>query len=187
MAKLIYSAICSLDGYVADEHGGFLWAAPDEELHGFVNDVLRPIGTHLYGRRMYETMVAWEAMPTGPDQSPVNNDFALLWRAASKVVFSRTLAGVASERTLLKRTFEPDWVRSLKATADADLMIGGPGLAGQALHALGLVDEIRLFLHPMIIGGGLRALPADARLGLELLGEHRFQSGVVGLHYRVAG
>jgi dihydrofolate reductase len=187
MATLTYSAICSLDGYVADERGGFEWAAPDEELHGFVNDALRPIRTHLYGRRMYETMLAWETIPTGPDQSAVTNDFASLWRAASKVVFSRTLDNIASERTLLKRTFEPDWVRSLKATADADLLIGGPDLAGQALRADGLVDEIRLFIHPVIVGGGLRALPTAARLGLELIDERRFRSGVVGLHYRVAG
>ena len=187
MARLIYSAICSLDGYVADERGGFEWAAPDEELHGFVNDVLRPIGTHLYGRRMYETMVAWETMPTGPDQSAVTNDFASLWRAATKIVFSRTLDGVASERTLLKRTFEPDWIRSLKPTAEPDLLIGGPVLAGQALRAGRLVDEIRMFMHPVIVGGGLRALPADARLELELVDERRFGSGVVGLHYRLAG
>ena len=132
-------------------------------------------------------MVAWETMPTGPDQPAVANDFAALWRAASKVVFSRTLDGVASERTLLKRAFEPDWVRSLKTTAATDLLIGGPVLAGQALAAGGLVDEIRLFLHPVIVGGGLRALPAGARLSLELIDERRFTSGVVGLNYQVAG
>lgn len=185
MAKLLYSAICSLDGYVADERGGFQWAAPDEELHGYVNDVMRPIGTHLYGRRMYETMVAWETMPTGPDQSAITSDFASEWRAASKIVFSRTLDDVASERTILKRTFEADWVRSLKGTADADLLIGGPTLAGHALRATGLVDELRLFMHPVIVGGGLPALPADVRLGLELIDERRFGSGVVGLRYRV--
>jgi dihydrofolate reductase len=184
---MLYSAICSLDGYVADERGGFEWAAPDPDLHGFVNDVLAPLGTHLYGRRMYEAMVPWETMPTGLDQPVVTNDFATLWRAASKIVFSRTLDGVATERTLLKRTFEPDWARSLKATAESDLLIGGPTLAGQALQAIGLVDEIRLFVHPVIVGGGLRALPADVRLGLELVDERRFEAGVVGLHYRVAG
>ena len=187
MARLIYSAICSLDGFVADEGGGFEWAAPDEELHAFVNDVLRPVGTHLYGRRMYETMVGWETMPTGPDQPEVTNEFASVWRAASKIVFSRTLDDVGSERTLLKRTFEPDWVRSLKETTETDLMIGGPVLAGQAMRAVGLVDEIRLFMHPVIVGGGLHALPADTRLELELLDERRFDSGVVGLHYRVSG
>jgi dihydrofolate reductase len=184
---LIYSAICSLDGYVADRSGGFTWAMPDDELHAAANDVLRPVGTHLYGRRMYETMVAWETMPTGPEQPTVINDFASMWRAADKVVFSRTLGDVAGERTLLKRSFEPDWVRSLKTTAAADLLIGGPDLAGQALRAGGLVDEIHLFLHPVLVGGGLRALPDGGRLSLELVGERRFGSGVVGLHYRVAG
>jgi dihydrofolate reductase len=187
MASLVYSAICSLDGYVADERGGFEWATPDDELHAFVNDLLRPIGTHLYGRRMYEAMVPWETMPTGLDQPVVINDFASLWRAASKIVFSRTLDDVASERTLLKRTFEPDWVRSLKVTAEADLLIGGPVLAGQALRAGGLVDEIHLFIHPVVVGGGLRALPDGARLGCKLVDERRFGSGAVGLHYRVTG
>jgi dihydrofolate reductase len=184
---LIYSAICSLDGYVADRSGGFGWAMPDDELHAAVNEVMRPIGTHLYGRRMYETMAAWETMPTGPEESAVTNDFASMWRAAEKVVFSRTLDGVTTERTRLERSFEPERVRALKASADADLLIGGPVLAGQALSAGDLVDEIGLFLHPVIVGGGLRALPADdGLLSLKLIGERRFGSGVVGLRYRAA-
>jgi dihydrofolate reductase len=185
IARLIYDTICSLDGYVADEQGGFDWARPDEQLHAFVNDVLRPIGTHLYGRRLYETMVGWETMPTGPDQPAVSNEFAALWRAADKIVYSRTLDAVSSARTVLERSFDPDEVRARKRAADRDLLIGGPVLAGQALQAGGLVDEIRLFLHPVIVGGGLRALPAQARLSLELIDEQRFSSGVVGLHYRV--
>ena len=187
MGKLLYSALTSLDGYIEDDEGHFEWAAPSEEVHAFVNDLMRGAAIHLYGRRMYEAMVSWETMPTGPDQPVVSNDFASLWRAASKIVFSRTLDDVASERTLLKRTFEPDWVRSLKATAESDLLIGGPVLAGQALRAESLVDEIHLFVHPVVVGGGLRALPEGARFGLELVEERRFDPGVVGLHYRVTG
>jgi dihydrofolate reductase len=179
MAKLIYSAIASLDGYIEDEHGKFDWAAPDAEVHHFVNDMERPVGTYLYGRRMYETMVYWE---TAPSERPESRDYAEIWRAADKVVYSTTLEGVSSARTRLERDFDPAAVRQLKRDADRDVSVGGPGLAAHALQA-GLVDECHLFLHPVTVGGGKPALPAGVRL--ELLGERRFESGVVYLSYRV--
>lgn len=184
MATLIYSAIASLDGYVADADGGFDWAAPDEEVHAAVNDLERAIGTHLLGRRMYEVLLAWETMDTGPEQPEVMRDFAGLWRSADKVVFSRTLEGVSSARTRLEREFDPEAVRRLKASATRDLAIGGPELAGHALRA-GLVDEIHLFLNPVLVGGGTPALPDGLRLDLELLDERRFGNGVVHLRHRV--
>ena len=184
MAKLIYSAITSLDGYVADEEGNFDWAAPDEEVHAFVNDLERQAGTHLYGRRMYEVMVFWESALNLPDQSPVERDYAEIWQAADKVVFSTTLETVSSEKTRIERTFDPDAVRQMKATAGSELAIGGPNLAAQAIAA-SLVDEFHLFLTPIVVGGGTRALPDDVRLELDLLDERRFTDGVVHLHYRV--
>ncbi|GAB2662774.1 dihydrofolate reductase family protein [Kribbella swartbergensis] len=183
MAKLIYSAIASLDGYVADAEGGFEWAAPDEEVHAFVNELERPIGTYLYGRRMYETMVYWE---TAGDESKVAQEFARIWRAADKVVYSRTLSETTSARTRIWRTFEPDAIQRLKESSAADLSIGGPELAGQALTS-GVVDEIHLLLTPILVGGGKRALPDHLAARLELLDEHRFGSGVIHLHYRVLG
>ena len=183
MAKLIYSAIASLDGYVADADGNFDWAAPDEEVHAFVNDLERPVGTHLYGRRMYETMVYWETAHTVAGQRPVAQDFTQIWQAADKVVYSRTLEAVSSARTLLERDFDPEAVRRMKAAAGRDITVGGPDLAAQALAA-GLVDECHLFLTPIVVGGGRRALPDDLRLKLELVDERRFGSGVVHLHYR---
>ena len=183
MAKLIYSAITSLDGYVADDGGGFDWAAPDEEVHAFVNDLERPVGTYLYGRGMYETMAVWETMGRAGEPLVVA-DFAQLWRAAEKIVYSSTLDGVVTPRTRLEHSFEPDVVRQLKETAARDLTIGGPGLAGQALEA-GLVDECRLFVTPVAVGGGAPALPRHARLKFALLGERRFGGGVVYLRYRV--
>ena len=185
MAKLIYSAIASLDGYVEDDEGNFDWAAPDGEVHAFVNDLERPIGTYLYGRRMYETMVFWEDVNTGPDQGAVTRDYAGIWRAAEKIVYSRSLETVSSARTRIERDFDPDAVRRLKATATADIAIGGAELAGQAL-ALGLVDECHLFLGPIVVGAGKRALPDNLRAKLELLDERRFASGVVHLRYRVS-
>ena len=182
MAKLIYAAIASLDGYIEDEKGVFDWAAPDDEVHAFVNDLERPIGTYLYGRRMYETMVFWETAGGDTDDSAVLRDYAQLWRAADKVVYSRTLDAVSSARTRIERDFDPEAVRRLKAEADSDITVGGPELAGRALAA-GLVDEIRLFLHPISVGGGKRALPSGVRLPLELVDERRFRSGVVQLHY----
>ena len=186
MAKLIYSAIASLDGYVEDEEGNFDWAAPDGEVHAFVNDLERPIGTYLYGRRMYETMVFWEGVNTGTDQPAVIRDFAEIWRAAEKIVYSRILQTVSSARTQIERDLDPDAVRLLKETSKADITIGGAELAGQAL-ALGLVDECHLFLGPIVVGGGKRALPDNIRAQLELLDERRFRNGVVHLRYRVSG
>jgi dihydrofolate reductase len=183
MPKLIYSAITSLDGYVADEDGNFDWAAPDEEVHTFVNDLERPVGTYLYGRRMYEVMVAWETMDTGPDQPPVMRDFAEIWRAAEKVVYSRTLETVSSARTRIERDFDPEAVRQMKAQAGRDITVGGPDLAAQAIKA-GLVDEYHLFVAPIVVGGGKQSLPDNVRLKLELLNERRFENGVVYLHYR---
>jgi dihydrofolate reductase len=184
VAKLVYSAIASLDLYVADEEGRFDWAAPDEEVHAFVNELERPIGTYLYGRRMYEVMGVWETWPREGD-SPVARDFASLWRAADKVVYSTTLDAVASRRTRLEHSFDPTAVRELKESAERDISVGGPTLAAAALRA-GLVDELHLFLTPVVVGGGTAALPAGIRVRLELLDERRFRSGVVYVRYRVA-
>ena len=183
MAKLIYSAIASLDGYTEDEQGKFDWAAPNEQVHAFANDLERRVGTHLYGRRMYETMVAWETMA---DPAPVMRDYAEIWRAADKIVFSTTLATAASERTRIERDFDPEAIRQLKAAADRDLGVGGPTLAAVAIEA-GLVDELVLFLNPVVVGGGKRALPAGVRLPLELIDERRFDSGVVYVRYSTRG
>src|SRR4051812_20470026 len=179
MGKLIYSAIASLDGYVADTEGNFAWAAPDEQVHAFVNDLERPIGTYLYGRRMYDTMSVWETMA---DPEPVMRDYADIWRASDKVVYSRTLDDVTTPRTRLERHFDPAAVRAMKDAAASDLSVGGAQLAGEALRA-GLVDEIGLFLVPVVVGGGNRALPDGLRVQLELLDERRFASGVVYLHH----
>jgi dihydrofolate reductase len=183
VAKLIYSAITSLDGYVADEDGDFDWAAPDEEVHRFVNDLERPVGTYLYGRRMYEVMVYWETAHTLADQSPFIRDFAEIWQAADKIVYSRTLETAASARTRIERGFDPETVRQLKASAGRDITVGGPDLAAQAIEA-GLVDELQLLVAPVVVGGGKQALPDKLRLKLELLDERRFGSGVVYLNYR---
>ena len=183
MAKLIYSAITSLDGYVADADGNFDWAEPDEEVHRFVNDLERPVGTYLYGRRMYEVMVFWETAHTLPDQPPFVKDFADIWQAADKIVYSKTLETVSSARTRLERDFDPAAVRELKASAVRDITVGGPELAAQAIEA-GLVDELHLFLTPIVVGGGKPSLPANVRVKLELLDERRFGNGVVYVHYR---
>ena len=186
MASLIYAAITSLDGYVEDEDGKFDWAMPDEEVHAFVNDLERPIGTHLYGRRMYETMVFWESPPDLAEQPAFVRDFAEIWQAADKIVYSRTLPAASGARTRIERDFDPEAVRRLKATAARDLTVGGPELAAQAIEA-GLVDEYHLFLVPVVVGGGKRSLPDDgARVNLELLDERRFRSGTVYLRYRLA-
>jgi dihydrofolate reductase len=177
---LIYSAIASLDGYVEDERGKFDWATPDEEVDAFVNDLERPVGTYLYGRRMYETMVAWETIE---DERPVIADYAQVWRAAEKVVYSRTIKSVSSARTRIERDFDPEEIRRLKESAGADITLGGAALAGQAIEA-GLVDEYRLFVVPVLVGGGKRAFPDGVRLELELLGSQRFESRVLYLRYR---
>jgi dihydrofolate reductase len=182
MAKLIYSAITSLDGYAADENGNFDWAEPDEEVHTFINDLERPVGTYLYGRRMYEVMVAWEAL-TLVDQPPVIQDYARIWQAADKIVYSRTLEQVSSDRTRIERAFDPEAVRQLKAAAGRDITVGGPDLGAQAIKA-GLVDDLYLFLAPIVVGGGKRSLPTDVRVKLELVDERRFAGGMVHLHYR---
>jgi dihydrofolate reductase len=185
MAKLIYSAIASLDGYVEDKEGRFDWAMPDEEVHAFVNDLERPIGTYLYGRRMYETMVFWETANAEADESAVFLDYAGIWQAAEKIVYSRTLQTVTSARTQIEREFDPDAVRRLKQSSEADITVGGTELAGHAIGA-GLVDECHLFLCPIVVGGGTRALPDNVRATLELLDERRFRNGVVHLQYRIA-
>jgi dihydrofolate reductase len=182
MARLIYSAIASLDGYVEDRHGKIDWGAPDAEVHAFINDLERPIGTYLYGRRMYEAMVPWETAGTGGDQDAVSRDFAEIWRAAEKIVYSRTLQSPSSERTRIERDFDPAAVRQLKASSDRDITVGGAELAGDAIAA-GLVDECHLYLVPVLLGGGKRVLPDNVRAQLELLAERRFPSGVVHLHY----
>ena len=182
MARLIYSALTSLDGYVADESGDFNWAAPDPEVLAFVNDLERPIGTHLYGRRMYETMVYWETANAGGDQSAESRDFAQIWRAAQKVVYSRTLTAPSSGRTRIEREFDPGAIRQLKESSGTDITVGGAELAGRAMAA-GLVDECHLLLSPILVGGGKSALPADVRVQLELLDERRFRGGVIHLHY----
>jgi dihydrofolate reductase len=180
-ARLHYSAICSLDGFVADESGRFDWARPSAEVHAFVNDQERPIGTYLYGRRMYETMRVWETLD---EPEPEMRDYAAIWRAADKIVYSRTLDEVTTARTRLERELDPEAVRRLKAEAGADLSIGGAALAAEALRA-GLVDELQLLLSPIVIGRGNPVLPDDVRIPLELLEERRFENGVVHLRYRI--
>jgi dihydrofolate reductase len=184
VARLIYSTIMSLDGFSADESGSFDFAAPDEEVHALVNELERPIGTYLYGRRMYEVMKAWETMPAGDDQEPVIRDFAEIWRAADKVVFSRSLRSPSSAKTRIEREFDPDAVRGLKERSERDLSIGGPALASLAFGA-GLIDECQVFTVPVLVGGGLRAFQ-DGRVKMELLDERRFHSGAVYLRYRVS-
>jgi len=182
LARLIYSAIASLDGYTADAEGKFDWAAPDAELHAFVNDLERDVGTHLYGRRMYETMAVWQRMDVSAEPD-VMRDYAGIWRDADKVVYSRTLAAASTPRTRIERDFDPEAVRRMKETAGRDLSVGGPGLAAHALRA-GIVDEIQLFLVPVVVGGGTRALPDGLRVDLDLLDERRFAGGAVYLRYQ---
>ena len=183
MGKLIYSSIASLDGYIADGHDNFDWAAPDAEVHASVNDLERSIGTYLYGRRMYQVMVFWETAHTLVDQPSAVRDYTEIWQAADKIVFSRTLKSVSSTKTRIERDFEPEAVRRLKASSAHDLSVGGSELAAQAITA-GLVDEVRLFLTPIVVGGGRPSLPRSVRVELELMDERRFSSGVVYLRYR---
>jgi dihydrofolate reductase len=184
MGKLIYSTIASLDGYVADEDGEFAWAAPDEEVHAFINDLERRVGTYLYGRKMYEVMRYWETDEATRDQAPVELDYARIWRKAEKVVYSRTLRSVSSARTRIERDFDAAAIRRQKDQDESDISVGGPGLAARGLEA-GLVDELGLFVVPTVVGGGTGVLPGHVRLELELLDERRFESGMVYLHYRV--
>jgi dihydrofolate reductase len=185
MARLICTGITSLDGYIADEQGNFDWSAPDEEVHSFVNDLERPIGTYLYGRRLYEVMRFWEDPPSGPDTSPAAEDYARVWQAAEKVVYSTSLQEVTTARTRIERTFDPKTVQAMKDTADRDLSVGGPHLAAHAFRA-GLVDEVQLFVCPVSVGGGNQFLPAGVRLDLKLVEQLRFANGVVYLRYQAA-
>ena len=185
MAKLVYMAIASLDGYIEDEDGKFDWAVPDEEVHTFINDLERPVGTHLLGRRMYDVLDSWETIALAGQPASIR-DFAAIWRAADKIVYSKTLEQVSSARTRIERNFDPEAVRELKAAAARDLSVGGPALAARAFEA-GLVDEVQLFLSPIVVGNGKRALPADVRVQLDLLDDRRVGNGVVHLHYRVIG
>ncbi len=185
MAELIYSAIMSLDGYVADVHGNFDWSVPDEEVHAFVNDLERPIGTYLYGRRLYDVMKFWDDAHERNAQAAVASDYARLWQEAEKIVYSRTLEAATTKRTRIERSFRPEDVRAMKAASGHDISVGGAELAAQAFAA-GLVDECRLFLSPVIVGGGTPGLPRDLLVGLELRDERRFRNGVVYLRYRVS-
>jgi dihydrofolate reductase len=183
MASLLYAGITSLDGYVADAQGSFDWSVPDEEVHRFVNDRQRPLGTYLYGRRLYEVMVGWETLPTG-DEPAVVRDYAEIWRGAEKVVYSTSLQDVASARTRIERSFDAAAVRELKATGSRDLLVGGPNLAATALRA-GLVDAVEQLVSPVVVGGGTPFFPEGLHLDLELVEERRFGNGVVHLGYRV--
>jgi dihydrofolate reductase len=187
MAKLIYSMLTSLDGYTEDEHGDFGWGVPeDEEVHSYVNELASSVGTYLYGRRMYETMVYWETAHTIPDQPQFVLDWARQWQAAEKIVYSRTLAEPRSARTRIEREFDPEAVRRLKAAAEHDITVDGPELAAQAIRA-GLVDEFQVIVCPVVVGGGKRFFPDGARLDLELVEERGFRNGVVALRYAVRG
>ena len=181
MAKLIYSALESLDGYIADQDGKFDWGEPDEEVHTFLNDLMRTIGTYLYGRRMYEVMVAWETLELA-DQPPHMQEFADMWRHADKIVYSKTLEAASSAKTRLERDFDPDAVRRMKVAERRDLAVAGPTLAAQAFQAA-LVDECQLFIAPIVVGGGIQSLPDNVRLKLELLDERRFGNGMIYLRY----
>lgn len=183
MAHLIYSAISSLDGYIEDTDGNFDWAMPDEEVHKFINDLERAAGTYLYGRRMYETMTVWETDPDLAADSPLTQDFAEIWQAANKIVYSKTLETASTRKTQIERNFDPEAIQKLKETSQHDIVIGGPELATQAFRA-GLIDECHLFIIPIIVGGGKQSLPEGVRLELELLQERRFGNGMVFLRYR---
>lgn len=181
MGKLIYVTPMSLDGFIADEGGGFDWSVPSEDVHAFFNDLIRPVGTHLYGRKMYETMVYWETPP--PGSSPVELEFGDLWRAADKVVYSTTLRATSSARTTIERGFDVEAVRRLKASTERDITIGGPHLAAHAIRA-GLVDDYQFLAAPVLLGGGNRVFPDGVRIDLDLVEERRFDNGMVLLHYR---
>ena len=183
MGRLIYTANLSLDGYNEDMDGNFDWTAPDDEYFRFISNLVRPAGTYLYGRRMYETMMVWETDPNLAAESPLSRDFAEIWQAANKIVYSRTLETVSTRKTQLERRLDPEAVRELKEAVEQDILIGGPELAVHAFRS-GLIDECHLFLMPIVVGGGKRSLPDNVRLELELVDERRFGSGVVFLRYR---
>ena len=183
MGRLIYSAITSLDGYVADENGKFDWAEPDEELHSYINDLERSVGTYLYGRRMYEVMVFWETAHELVDEPLFVLDYADIWQAADKVVYSTSLTSVSSNRTRIERAFDPAVVQEMKSALMEDISIGGPTLAAHAFKA-GLVDELHLFVNPVVVGAGTLALPRNVRMSLELMDVRRFSNGVVHVQYR---
>jgi dihydrofolate reductase len=185
MANLIYSVIASLDGYIADEQGNFDWGVPDEEVHTFINDLQRGIGTYLYGRGLYEVMYAWETMDSLADQPEYIFEFAQIWQLADKIVYSKTLEKASSSRTRIEREFDPQAIQALKSSEDQDILVGGPNLAAHAFKA-GLVDECHLILAPILIGGGKKALPSDFRLELTLMGDRRFNNGMIYLGYRTA-
>ena len=182
MSKLIYTAIMSLDGYIEDRNGSFSWAEPDEEVHSFINELERPVGTYLYGRRMYEVMAAWQTLPTH-EQPSFMTDFADIWRAADKVVYSKTLKAASTPRTRIEQHFEPQAVQQRKASAARDFAVGGPTLAAHAFNA-GIVDVCHLFIAPIVVGDGKSAFPGGIRLQLKLQDERRFRNGTVYLHYR---
>ena len=184
MAKLIYVSNVSLDGFIEDEHGSFDWTAPSDEVFAFITDLVRPVGTHLYGRRMYETMAVWETDPALPAQSELMADFAHVWQAAEKIVYSTTLDAVSTAKSRLERRFDPDSIRRMKADASRDLMMGGPNLAAHAFRAW-LVDECHLFIYPVVVGRGKPSLPSELRAELELLDERRFENGVVYVRHRI--
>ena len=184
MGNLVYTAIASLDGYIEDESGGFDWAMPDDDVFAFINDLERSAGTHLYGRRMYETLAVWETEPSFAEHSALTADFASTWKAADKVVYSRTLEAPVTARTRIERDFDPQSVRAIKAGVSGDIAIAGPDLASNAFRE-GLVDECRLFLVPWLVGGGKKGLPEGALLSLELMDHRRFDSGIMYLRYRV--
>jgi dihydrofolate reductase len=184
MANLIYFTISSLDGYIEDIDGKFDWSEPDEEVHSFINNLVRPAGTYLYGRRMYETMIVWETDPNLAAGPPIYRDFAEIWQAADKIVYSKTLDAVSTRKTRMERVFDPEAVRQLKTTASQDILIGGSNLAAHAFRA-GLIDECQLLLAPVLVGGGKSALPSNIRLDLALLEERRFHNGMVYLRYQV--
>jgi dihydrofolate reductase len=185
VGRLIYAAIASLDGYIADAQGNFDWAEPDAEVHRFINELERPIGTYLYGRRMYEVMVSWEDPDAFTDQPAFAREFSAIWRAAEKVVYSTSLERASSARTRVERRFDLEAVGAMKSAATGDLSIGGPQLAAHAIKA-GLVDEWQLFFVPVLVGGGTPIFPVAARARLALTEQRRFGNGTVFLRYRTA-
>ena len=184
MAKLIYASNVSLDGFIEDEHGSFDWTAPSDDVFAFITNLVRPVGTHLYGRRLYETMAVWETDPALAAQSELMADFAQVWQSADKVVYSTTLDAVSTGKSRLERCFDPDAIRRMKANTNRDLTVGGAILAAHAFRA-GLVDECHLFIHPVVLGRGKPSLPGEPRIKLDLLDERRFVNGVVYVGYRI--